>query len=107
MLTPERFQELILPYLYDLLEGEERRDFEAHLEVSAEARAALARARTRVATLSEAIREPHPEVAFTPPSAQPARPAAAKKSPPPVPRPKPERPPVRWARAALAACLVL
>lgn len=74
MLTPETFHEQILPYLYDLLDAQERRDFEAYVEASPEARAMLEGARAKQALLTEAVREQFPEVRFTPPPAQPAKP---------------------------------
>ena len=69
MLTPEQFQELILPYLYDLLDQDERRAFEAALEAAPEAKAELASVRDKQKLLAEAVKEQFPEVIFAPPMA--------------------------------------
>ena len=56
MLSLERFQELVLPYLYDLLDADERSAFEATLLASAPARASLDLARTKQRLLAEAVK---------------------------------------------------
>lgn len=115
MLTVERFQELVLPYLYDLLEPEERREFEAYLDAAPDARSLLDEARARLPLLAEAAKESFPEVRFTPPVlVAPITPAPVRgktSARPPalplnVPRREP-RPPIRWVRWALAASVLL
>src|SRR4051794_39936087 len=82
MFTPEQFQDRILLYLYDVLDADERRDFESTLAASAEARASLELARARQPLLAEAVKEAFPEVAFVPPvpgTPVPAAPVTATK----------------------------
>jgi hypothetical protein len=68
MFTPEQVRERVLPYLYDLLDKDERQLFEATLEASAEARAILERARGQRQLLAEAVKDAYPEVTFSPPA---------------------------------------
>src|SRR5262249_34133131 len=110
MLTPDRFQDQILPYLYDLLDADERRDFEAHLEASPEARAVLDGVRAKQTLLKEAVREPFPEVTFSPPPAQPASKPTLKMTSERLGRRRdkePRRLRLGWAVAAAILLLVL
>ncbi|HWY86856.1 MAG TPA: MG2 domain-containing protein, partial [Gemmataceae bacterium] len=104
MLTPEQFQEQVLPYLYDVLDEEERHAFEAALDASAEARACLEGARLKQALLAEAVKMEFPGVTF-------ARPPAPTKVPPPIAAP-PRRTRARgrrlpWAVAATILVIAL
>ncbi len=101
MLTPRQFQEHILPYLYDLLEPDERRAFESTLEASAEARASLESAKGKQLLLAKAVKEEFPEVTFKPPTGHGTR------SVPATFPYKAERPRRHWARWVLAASLLL
>ncbi len=106
MLSPERFQELILPYLYDLLDADERTAFENALAGSAEARSGLERARAQQELLAAAVREEFPEVTFAPPVGA----AGSKKNAQRVvarPTAKLPRRWLRWVAAALLAATAL
>src|SRR5262249_20872487 len=60
-------QERMLEHLYDLLEGDEQRDFLNHLAGCAACQATLAKARDQQRLLANAARASFPEVRFTPP----------------------------------------
>lgn len=100
MLTPEQFQEQLLPYLYDILDAEERHQVEATLAASAEARASLEQAKATRELMALAVKDHFPEVTFAPPkrTADPGR----RRLPPPIKQPRRE-----WVGWALAATIVL
>src|SRR5260221_4638975 len=66
MLTPERFRELLLDYLYDLLDEADPREVRAYLEAHSEAQAELSRTR---GLLAGAARQEFPAVRFSAPAA--------------------------------------
>jgi hypothetical protein len=101
MLTPQQFQDHILPYLYDLLEPAQRREFEATLEASAEARAGLESAKAKQKLLAHAVKQDFPEVTFKPPTGRNPQGMPATM---PMSHAKPRR---RWGRLVLAASLFL
>lgn len=70
-------QDLMLEYLYDLLEGAERQEFLDHLGQCAACQAALERARGQQKLLAAAARMPFPEVRFEPPRTEPAAPTVS------------------------------
>src|SRR5262245_39856211 len=101
-------QPLLLDYLYDLLDGDDRRALEAHVAGCAGCPAALERARRDRALLAAAAKMEFPAVRFVPPEEAP--PAAPQPAPvaerdvlplPPAVRARPRtRRPLRWAVAA-------
>lgn len=101
-MTRDEFDSLSLPYLYDLLDEDDRRQVEEHLRDHPEAAADLERAREHQGLLSEAVRGSFPEVRFDPALAE----AKGKPEPtpapvpPPMPLPLKQRLPVRWFAAA-------
>ena len=84
MLTHERFRELLLDYLYDLLDPAEAAQMEAHVSAHPEARLELDRARS---LLAAAARVEFPAVRFEAPTApqeaalQPASPRPSETAP--------------------------
>jgi hypothetical protein len=112
MLSPEQFQEQILPYLYDLLDAPERQAFEATLVSSGDARASLETYKEKQALLAEAVKGEFPEVTFTPPvTTAPAAAASGKQAEAarvPARRDRrPRRHRLRWAAAAAVLLVVL
>ena len=101
MITPEQFQEQVLPYLYDVLDEGERRAFEAALDASAEARACLEGARLKQRLLAEAVKMEFPGVTFAPP------PAPSKVPPPLAMPPRRTRARGRWLPWAVAATILV
>jgi tetratricopeptide (TPR) repeat protein/predicted nuclease with TOPRIM domain len=73
MLTPERFEELMLDYLYQLLDEVDTVAMREYLQANAEARARLERARQ---LLEQAARQSFAHVNFAPPPSEVAAPAA-------------------------------
>jgi len=95
-------QEVLLDYLYELLDEQEQREVEKHLAGCSTCQQALQVARSQQQLLRRAARLSFPQVRFQPPADQPlaGRPAAAS---PLLPLPKrPIRPrfSTRWAVAA-------
>src|SRR5947208_3677291 len=97
----ETCQPQLLNYVYDLLEDDERRPIEAHLETCAHCREALARARAQQDVLKAATRASFPDVRFTPPVVRSFASATEASA---SPRPVRQRP---WRRWAAAACIAL
>src|SRR5262245_58425618 len=99
MLTHDRFHELFLDYLYDLLDEADARAVREYLAANPAAQAELDRAQS---LLSGAARVAFPSVSF---QAPPAETAASR--PPVTPRPtaKPAPQPMKvvWIRWAVAA----
>jgi hypothetical protein len=99
-------QELMLEYLYDLLDSADHQALEAHLAGCAACQSVLQKVQGQQHLLAAAARLEFPAVIFQPP--EPAR-----EEPPTLPLPAaPERPRVRsvrlvWHRLALAASLLL
>lgn len=104
MLGCEHCQQQLLPYLYDLLEGEERQQVQWHLESCPSCQAALQAARAQQSLLAEAVKEPQADVAFVPPAPTRARPVTGGTTVV-MPRPARRRPFYR-NRAAVAAGLL-
>lgn len=109
MLTHERFRELVLDYLYDLLDAPEAAQMESYLAAQPEARLELERAR---GLLAEAARVEFPSVRFEAPrSGQETvvQPAAPSPLPAAAPSPAPRsmrRVIIGWAIAAAALLAV-
>lgn len=104
MLGCDHCQQQLLPYLYDLLEGEERQQVQWHLESCPSCQTALQAARAQQTLFAEAVKEPQADVTFTPPAPAKVR-AATGASTIVMPRPVRRRPFYR-NRAAVAAGLL-
>src|SRR5262245_57489092 len=91
----------LLNYLYELLEDDERRAIEAHLETCADCQAALADARRQKEVLRTATRTSFPDVRFVPPALRLSSSMQAK------PQPRRRAWEQRWRRWAVAACIAL
>jgi uncharacterized protein YfaS (alpha-2-macroglobulin family) len=101
MISPERFRELLLDHLYDLLDEPDAQAVREYLSAHPEAQAEVERVRHLVAA---AARCEFPQVRFVPPAGEAAsRPAAA----PRAAAAKPESVRRNWVRWAVAACLIL
>jgi hypothetical protein len=68
----EPFTAKLLPYLYDLLDSDERQALQAHLETCAACRTALERAQSQRKILAVAAKAEFPNVHFQPPVVTPA-----------------------------------
>ncbi len=66
-MTCDHCQKHLLPYLYDLLESEERTGFVAHLESCPECQTGLKSAQAQQSLLAQAVKEAHPEIVFKAP----------------------------------------
>src|SRR5262249_25731405 len=97
----ETCQPQLLNYLYELLDEDERRAIEAHLQTCADCRAALVDARQQQEVLRAATRTSFPDVRFTPPALRIS--SSAK----PEPQPRRRAWEQRWRRWAVAACIAL
>ncbi|MBA2225573.1 zf-HC2 domain-containing protein [Thermogemmata fonticola] len=104
MMTCERCEQLLLDYLYGLVESTEAEALEAHLRACASCAAARGRMEHLQKLLAAAARDRFPHVRFDPPRFQEC----------PVPRPvslrrAPSRPshPARWLAWAVAAAIWL
>lgn len=98
MLTPERFHELTLDYLYDLLDEADAAEVRAYLQAHPEVQAEIARVRNLMA---QAAKAEFPSVTFRPPT--PNELAATRQAPRPLPshvQPRPE--PARRSMAKVA-----
>jgi hypothetical protein len=104
MLSPEQFREQVLPYLYDVLDEEERRVFEATLQSSPEARVTLEHAKAKQQMLAAAVRNHFPDVTF---AAPPLPTRNSNRLDEYQPRRRPERSSGRWLPWAVAATLVV
>ncbi|MSQ93029.1 MAG: hypothetical protein EXR98_00565 [Gemmataceae bacterium] len=67
-MTCHHCQQQLLPYLYDLLEPQERADFVAHLGSCPDCRRGLQAAQEQQGMLAEAVKEEHPEIVFKAPT---------------------------------------
>src|SRR5438105_590419 len=97
----ETCQPQLLNYVYELLEEDERRGLEAHLETCADCRESLVRARRQQHALRAATRTSFADVHFAPPALRipsSAAPAPARHGPIAG---------LRWRRWAVAACIAL
>src|SRR5213080_563532 len=99
----EPFRTQLLPYLYDLLDPEEQRACQAHLETCAACRTALERAQAQRKILAVAAKAEFPKVQFQPPVVVTASPDQ-KIDPAQIQRRR--RPILRWAIAAGILLLV-
>ncbi|MBI3412246.1 MAG: hypothetical protein HY040_28275 [Planctomycetes bacterium] len=108
MVNHEQFREQILPYLYDLLDRQERLRFEAHLEEHPELRNDVEAMRQKKSLITRVAKEEFAEVKFQPPvSAKSQRHAAAPTVAfPTPPERRDRRTKVRWAAAAAIAFLI-
>jgi hypothetical protein len=104
MMTCERCEQLLLDYLYGLVEGAEAEALEAHLRTCASCAAARTRTEGWQKLLAAAARDRFPQVRFDPPRFPEY----------PVPRPAALRsassrpsPPARWLAWAVAAAIWL
>jgi hypothetical protein len=100
----ETCQPQLLDYLYDLLDGDDRRALEGHLAGCAACQAALERARRGKALLAAAAKLAFPDVRFAAPPEAPAAAPAAERDVLPLPPAVRARPRARrrllWAAAA-------
>jgi hypothetical protein len=102
MMTCETCQALLLPHLYGLLDDAERQEVVGHLAGCGGCAAAVERARQQQQTLAAAAKSSFPDVRFAPVD----RPAAASAPTLKFEGAAPARP-RRWARWAVAACVLL
>src|SRR5262245_27928967 len=102
MFTCEHCQPLLLPYLYDALERDERARLKEHLESCSECRAALEKAESQRGLLAEAGKSEFAEVRFAPPADTAKRLA----EPTVVLQQRPRRL-TTWRRWAMAAAILL
>jgi hypothetical protein len=107
-------QDLLLEYLYDLLDDPERQGLEAHLAICPICQAALPRAREQQRKLAAAARMEFPHVRFVAPppacareEAAAARAGAAPEGPSTLPLPARSRRVLRWQRWAAAAAVLV
>src|SRR5258708_16683551 len=96
MLTPERFHDLFLDYLYDLLDEADAQAVREYVAANPAAKVELDRAK---ALLAGAARVAFPNVSFQPPAADKPRATPAAPAPKPMSR--------VWLRWAIAAALLL
>jgi anti-sigma factor RsiW len=99
MFSCDTCRPLMLEYLYDLLEGDQRQDLETHLKDCPACQAELVRARNQRQLLAAAAKMEFANVSFTVPAETPAQPAV-------IPLPQPRRP-RRWSRWIAVAAAVL
>src|SRR5262249_61097958 len=102
MITCDHCQPLLLPYLYDALERDERARLKEHLESCSECRAALEKAESQRGLLAEAGKSEFAEVRFAPPADTAKRLA----EPTVVLQQRPRRL-TTWRRWAMAAAILL
>src|SRR5262245_33218509 len=109
MVNHEQFREQILPYLYDLLDRQERLCFEAFLEEHPELGGDVEAMRQKKSLLSRVAKEEFAEVTFQPPDSSKAKraPAAPTIAFPTRPEHREKGARVRWAAAAAVALVVV
>src|SRR5437870_4472035 len=66
-MTCEHCQQQLLPYLYDLLDPDDRAGMAAHLEACADCGAALKLAQQQQSMFAEAVKEPNAQIEFKAP----------------------------------------